>query len=203
MHLELEQEADIIISALERAQCLLSASAVDAIYQELADDLTEQYRDKRPVVIATLNGSLRFASELIARCNFPLQFDSIKAHRYRDRLDSKSQSSKLGGGELQWQALPTLPIIGRHVVLLDEVLDEGHTLAKLKDALNSKDVKSFHTVALVKKNLDVPPIIEADRVGAQLPNRFLVGEGMDVAGYGRNLRGIWALTPEDEKALIE
>lgn len=184
-------EADVL-TALSRAELLLSESEVDDIYRQLADEITDQYKDKKPVLVAALAGGLCLAGNLMTYCQFPLQLDLVKVSRYRDRLT---------GGRLSWDLSPALSFADRHILLLDDVLDKGHTLAALKKTLCTSQVASFHTLVLVQKKLDTPPAARANRIGVVLPNRFLVGEGMDVAGYGRNLRGIWALTPEDEEAL--
>lgn len=178
---------EVILAMLERVELISSASEVDAAYDRLAEYLTRKYHDLRPVLLPVLNGGLRLASEMMMRCDFPMELETLRVTRYQG----------IHGGQLNWHASTLLPLKGRHLVLLDDVLDQGYTLSGVQAELLSQDVETLCTLVLVEKNLVQPAVTQADLTGLKLPDRFLVGEGMDLAGYGRNLKGIWALHPKD------
>ncbi len=188
------QHARQVQLALQRLELIASARRVNLAYDSLAAGLTKEYAGLSPVMVAVLNGGLVPSSELIRRCDFPLELGSIRAERYR---------SGVAGGEVCWQLKPGSELKQKHLVLIDDVLDEGRVLLAACEALRLLKPKSLSTLVLVQKQLPSgQAAIQADRVGLKLPNRFLVGEGMDIAGYGRNMRGIWALDQEDEKAFL-
>ena len=182
-----------ILAILDRAEQLISPEAVSDAYDRLASRLTARFDKSRPVLVSVLNGGLLFASELMRRCDFPLELDTIRVSRYHDNVR---------GQALEWHVRPSASLRARHVVLLDDVIDIGKTLAYVKDEIARDEPTSISTAVLVKKNIRQPET-HADYVGLKLPDRFLVGEGMDFAGYGRNKKGIWALKLEDEMALSE
>lgn len=181
-------KADDVIAILERTEALISPQDVGDAYDDVAGELSKNFSNKRPVLVSVLNGGLLVASELIRRCNFPLEIDTIRVSRYRNGVR---------GGELVWHVRPSASLKGRHVVLLDDVIDIGKTLSCIKDEIAKDQPASITTVVLIKKAITGAES-RADIVGLEMPDRFLVGEGMDLAGYGRNMKGIWALTSGDE-----
>ena len=116
--------------------------------------------------------------------NFPLEFDYLHATRYRDQTS---------GGEIEWRVFPQDLLHGRTVLILDDILDEGHTLAAIRDRCLGFGAKGFYSAVLVEKLLDHPKPIAADFVGITLPNRYVFGCGMDVNGQWRNLPSIFAM----------
>lgn len=184
----IENSTDIK-SVLKRAEKLVSREEIEACYDNLGVFITEQYSHLQPVLVAVLNGGLRVASELMQRCNFPMEVESIRVRRYRNGTT---------GGDLEWLAEPALCFQARHVILVDDVLDEGHTLAALQKKMQQQQPASLCTLVLVQKAISHEAVAKVSQAGLQLPNRFLIGEGMDVAGYGRNLNGIWALAQTDQ-----
>lgn len=184
--------AEKIIAMTRRMELIVPEKEVDAAYDKLAHELDSRFRNLRPVLLAVLNGGLRLASELMRRCDFPMEIDTVRVTRYRNRIQ---------GSQLEWHQVPLLPLKGRHLVLLDDVMDEGQTLAAVQTRFYDQSPASMCTLVLVQKSLAKPDQTKADLIGLSLPDRFLVGEGMDVAGYGRNLRGLWALRTEDEAQL--
>ena len=116
---------------------------------------------------------------------FPLQFESIQVSRYRNELK---------GSNLEWQYPPQGDLIkSRTVLLLDDVLDEGHTLLAVRKKILSLGAKACYSAVFVEKILNVAKPISADFVALQAPNCYLFGYGMDVKGYWRNLPAVYAL----------
>jgi hypoxanthine phosphoribosyltransferase len=153
----------------------------------MARDISADLATSRPVAIAIMNGGLVVAGQLLTRLPFPLDCDYIHVRRY-GRLTH--------GGELEWIAGPHLDMRGRTVLLIDDILDEGRTLAVVREALLARGAAEVRIAAFARKDRGEPPAIEADYVGVEVPNRFVFGFGMDVDGAFRNLPAIYALPPE-------
>lgn len=171
-------------AVLKTAERLYSEHEVAGALQRLARGITAAVADANPVVMVVLHGALVFAGTLLPRLEFPLEVDYIHATRYRGALT---------GGQLTWVAGPSLSMAGRVVVLLDDILDEGTTLAALADMLRGKGATRVLKAVLVTKRRPRPPGLEADLSGLDVPDRYVFGCGMDYRGYLRNAQGIYAL----------
>jgi hypoxanthine phosphoribosyltransferase len=157
--------------------------ALDTMAREIAADLASL----RPIAVTIMNGGLVFAGQLLTRLPFALDCDYIHVRRY-GRLTH--------GGELEWIAGPHVDVRGRTVLLLDDILDEGRTLAVVKEALLARGAADIRIAAFARKDRGEAPAIEADYVGVIVPNLFVFGFGMDVDGAFRNLPAIYALPVE-------
>jgi hypoxanthine phosphoribosyltransferase len=164
-----------------------SPEEIDRALETMARDISADLATSRPVAIAIMNGGLVVAGQLLTRLPFPLDCDYIHVRRY-GRLTH--------GGELEWIAGPHLDMRGRTVLLIDDILDEGRTLAVVREALLARGAAEVRIAAFARKDRGEPPAIEADYVGVEVPNRFVFGFGMDVDGAFRNLPAIYALPPE-------
>ena len=171
---------------MAEADLLRSKEEVDDALEELAVKITERLKESQPVVFSIMNGGLIFAGKLLPRLNFPLEVGYMHATRYRG--ETKGQK------ELQWQALPSAPMAGRTVLILDDIFDEGNTLAEVVEACKAQGAKEVITAVLInklhdRKNTD----LEVDFCGLDVEDRFVFGYGMDYRGYWRNARGIYAV----------
>jgi hypoxanthine phosphoribosyltransferase len=159
-------------------------ASVDQAIARLAGEIASDLQDASPLVLTVMNGGLYFAGQLLPQLRFPLEKDYVHASRYR---------GETVGQDVDWLVAPPEGVRGRVVLLLDDILDEGHTLAAIRDkclALGALDVK---VAVLVEKALDKVKPIQADFVGLTVPNRYVFGCGMDVYGWWRNLPEIRAL----------
>jgi hypoxanthine phosphoribosyltransferase len=166
------------------AECLHDQAAVRAAVDRLAGEVTATLRDKNPLLLCPMTGGVVLAGHLLPRLDFPLEFDYIHATRY---------AGALSGSELTWKVTPTADLAGRHVLVVDDVLDRGITLAALVDFCRREGATSVHTLVLVDKRCQREADIEADFVGLTTPDRYLFGWGMDYKGYLRNVPGIYAV----------
>lgn len=169
---------------LSQSDVIFTQHQVDDAIALLASNISQALQDKSPLVLTVMNGGMYFAAQLISQLNFPLELDYIQASRY---------NTNTVGKEVKWRAEPTDQVRGRTVLLLDDILDEGHTLVAIRDkclALGALEVK---IAVLTEKLLDHTKPIKADYVGLELPNRYVFGCGMDVYGWWRNLPDIRAL----------
>lgn len=167
------------------AECLYDEATVHAAVNRLAGEVTAALGDHNPLLLCPMTGGVVLAGHLLPQLDFPLEFDYIHATRY---------AGALSGGELTWKVTPTAELAGRHVLIVDDVLDRGITLAALVDFCRREGAASVHTLVLVDKRRQRATDIEADFVGLATPDRYLFGWGMDYKGYLRNVPGIYAVT---------
>ncbi|KMQ85786.1 hypoxanthine-guanine phosphoribosyltransferase [Lasius niger] len=132
-----------------------------------------------------MHGALIFAGQLALKIATDLEFDYVHATRYRGGAT---------GGQLHWLRAPQLPLVGRCVLLVDDILDEGHTLKAVREDCLRRGAKQVLIVTLCRKLHDrLAPGIESDFNGLDLPDRYVFGYGMDYREQGRNLPAIYAL----------
>ena len=169
---------------LERADMLCSEAEVRAAIVRLAAEITASLKDRCPLVLAVMGGSIYFAGQLLPQLRFPLELDTIQASRY-----GKATS----GGSIVWTVEPGENVRGRSVLVLDDILDGGVTLAAIRDRVVSLGATAFFSAVLTDKDIGHAKPIVADFVGLKLPNRYVFGCGMDVSGAWRNLPAIYAV----------
>ncbi|MDT0497162.1 hypoxanthine-guanine phosphoribosyltransferase [Algiphilus sp. W345] len=173
-----------------QADCLHDEAAVNAAYDRLAGRLTAEYATLNPILICVMVGGLVTTAEVSRRLDFPFEIDYLHASRYR---------GKTSGGELVWKVSPTLPLKGRHVVIVDDILDEGHTLAEVQGALRAQLPESLKTLVLVDKTHSRrAPGVSAEFVGLEVADRYVFGAGMDYKSYWRQLPGIYAVAESND-----
>jgi len=169
---------------LDNAELIASAEAVQATLDRLAKEIARDLGDTFPLVLAVMGGAVVFAGQLLPRLEFPLEFDYLHITRYR---------GKTSGGAIEWRVLPGQNVVGRTVLVLDDILDEGATLAAVRDKLLELGAAKVLAAVLTDKQNDLTKPIRADYVGLNVPDRYVFGCGMDVYGLWRNLPAIYAL----------
>jgi hypoxanthine phosphoribosyltransferase len=169
---------------LEDAELVFSEETVNNAMEMLATDITRELADATPLVMCVMGGAVVFSGQLLPKLNFPLEFDYVQASRYHNQTS---------GQQLVWKVEPTKNVFGRTVLLLDDILDEGHTLAAIKEKCLAQGAKEVIIAVLVEKELNKTKPITADFVGLTVPDRYVFGCGMDVYGWWRNLPAIYAL----------
>ena len=174
------------LQLLEEADCLADRAAVEAAIARMAADITRQLADQQPVVFCVMNGGLIVTGQLLTRLEFPLEVGYLHASRY---------GSSTTGGELSWKAEFHSEVARRTVLLVDDILDEGHTLKALSDECLRRGAARVLTAVLVDKRHErkVVPGYRADFTGMEIPDRFVFGYGLDYDGIWRNAPGIYAV----------
>lgn len=150
----------------------------------MAEDITALLGNSYPLVLSVMGGAVVFTGQLLPRLAFPLDFDYVHVSRYGD---------KTRGGELVWRQAPKEDVRDRVVLVLDDILDEGETMAAIRDKVLAMGAKSFHSAVFANKLISKAKPIAADFVGIDVPDRYVFGYGMDVRGAWRNLPAIYAL----------
>lgn len=169
---------------LENAELIASAEQVQATLDRLAQEIALDLDEAFPLVLAVMGGAVVFAGQLLTRLGFPLEFDYLHVTRYR---------GKTSGGAIEWRVLPGQNVVGRTVLVLDDILDEGATLAAIRDKLLELGASKVLAAVLTDKQNGLTKPIRADYVGLSVPDRYVFGCGMDVYGLWRNLPAIYAL----------
>ncbi len=161
--------------------------AVDKVAQQLNDRFDHAEGAPFPLVLGVMGGAVVFCGQLLTRLKFPLEFDYMHVTRY---------GSKDQGGKIEWKVIPRSNVEGRTVIVLDDILDEGETLAHVKERLFEMGAAEVVLAVFADKDIGKTKPAQADYVGLTLPNKFVVGYGMDAYGYWRNLPAIWAIRTE-------
>ena len=169
---------------LDHAECIASEDEVQRVIDRLAVEVAHALADAFPLVLAVMGGAVVFAGQLLPRLRFPLEFDYLHVTRYR---------GKTSGGEIEWRVLPGQNVAGRTVLVLDDILDEGETLAAIHAKLLNMGATRVLSAVLTDKDNGLDKPIQADFVGLGVPNRYVFGCGMDAYGLWRNLPAIYAL----------
>ncbi|MCG3187180.1 MAG: Hypoxanthine-guanine phosphoribosyltransferase [Rhodocyclaceae bacterium] len=169
---------------LTEAELIHSADAIEQALARLAQDINERIGGLNPLVLCVMGGAVVFAGSLLPRLGFPLEFDYVHVSRYGDAT---------AGGALRWIATPHAEVAGRTILLLDDILDEGVTLAAIRERLSALGASAVYAAVLAEKCLDRPKPARAEFVGLTVPDRYVFGFGMDVQGAWRNLPAIYAL----------
>jgi len=169
---------------LENSEPVASAREVEAAVQRLASDIHARLAAAYPLVLAVMGGAVVFAGQILPRLRFPLDFDYIHASRY---------GAGTRGAQIEWRVTPPPAVKGRAVLVLDDILDGGETMAAIRARLLELGAESFHCAVLVEKKLKSEKPIQADFVGLHIADRFVFGCGMDAKGFWRNLPEIRAM----------
>lgn len=160
-------------------QVLYDQQQVDQRIQELAATLTDKYHDQFPVVVPVMTGAMIFASSLVRELDFKLNIDYVDVSSYEDN----SQSS----GRVRLLRDLSHDVNDRPVLIVEDIIDTGHTLKFLNRLFSSRGAKSIETCSLLDKPARREVDVKADYVGFQVPNEFIVGYGLDYDGLYRNL----------------
>ena len=156
---------------------------------EMAGEITEQYRDEELTVLAVLNGSLIFTADLLRRIPLPLKLDCLSVASYHGGTESS--------GVVTFDQLSLPDIEGRHVLIVDDILDSGRTLHAICTRLRAAATpKSVRICVLLRKHKTRAAELHADYVGFDIEDEFVIGYGLDYAERYRNLPFVGVLRSE-------
>ncbi|HYE34887.1 hypoxanthine-guanine phosphoribosyltransferase [Methylocaldum sp.] len=178
--MNISEEIERVIA---EADCLFTESEVEAALDRMATEITALIGDRAPLLLSVLNGGIIPTTKLALRLHFPLEIDSIKAGRYQ---------GETRGSEIRWLLKPTISLRGRTVLIIDDILDEGITLAEIRKYCLEEGAESVYTAVVVDKKLNKEKPCRADFIGLEAEDRYLFGFGMDYKNYLRNWPGIFA-----------
>lgn len=172
-------------AVLAESEPLCGAADVQAAFDAMAARIQADYAGRDPVVLVVMTGGFMVAAEVLKRVGFPLTMDYLHATRYRGTTN---------GGALQWKRKPEVDLAGRHVLVVDDILDEGHTLVSIRSQLQAQRPASLRVAVLAVKRHDRRVAgAHAEYTGLELPDRYVFGCGMDYHDYWRQLPAIYAV----------
>ncbi len=179
-----------IAAVASRAELIHDADTIAAVIDRMAREITAKLADSNPILLCVMNGGLLFTAELALRLDFPLQIDYLHSSRYGDATR---------GGNIEHRIGPGLDLRGRAVLVVDDILDEGHTLqAVLRLCRERGATRALSAILVDKQRPRGPDSPRPDFIGLPVPNHYVFGYGMDYRGYLRNCNGVYALGEEDE-----
>lgn len=175
---------------LARADLLIDEQQLQAGYDRMAERIDAQLAGADPVMLCIMMGGLQPTVEITKRLDFPLELDYLQATRYR---------GETLGGALVWKVSPGIELGNRHVLIIDDILDEGTTLAAVLNAIDAQGPASVRTAMLLQKMHDrCVPGLRPDFVGFEIEDRYVFGAGLDYKNYLRQLPAVYAIPPEYE-----
>ncbi len=174
-----------LADALAQAELLYNRDTLESVIVDMGRRIDAALDGERAVFLPVMNGALIFAGQLALAIRTGLEFDYVHATRYRGATS---------GSELHWLREPAVPLAGRVVLLVDDILDEGHTLKAVREDCYARGAKKVLIASLCTKQHDrLVEGIASDFNGVVLPDRYVFGYGLDYYEQGRNLPGIYAL----------
>ncbi len=190
MQLTSQQARDI----LQNSKILYTQEQINKAITGLAEQIEHEIDSHTdlPIFLNVMNGGTFFTANLLQKIKSPFLLDYIHASRYGDAV--------YGSTHITWYRQPNIDIIRNRIVyILDDILDEGHTLAEIKRFLLNIGALDCKIAVLIDKNIDKNKPIQADYIGLRAPNHFLFGCGMDIYGLYRQLPSIHIHISDDNK----
>ncbi len=155
--------------------------------QVVADRLNEDYKEKRPVFLAVLNGSFIFAADLMRMITIPSEISFVKYASYEGTTSTGNMKTLMGINQ---------DLEGRNVVIVEDIVDSGHTMVHMIEDLKKKNPASIEICSLLVKPGNLEVDLDIKYTVMEIPNDFIVGYGLDYDQEGRNLRDIYTIVEE-------
>jgi hypoxanthine phosphoribosyltransferase len=162
----------------------LSEEEIQQQVRRIAGELNKDYKDRRPLFIAILNGSFMFAADLFKYLTIDAEISFIKLASYKGMKSSGNVITAIG---------LEMDLFGREVVIVEDIVDTGKTLHQFLPKLHHQQPKSMKIAALLHKPDALQYPLQIDYLGFSIPNKFVVGYGLDFDGLGRNYKEIYQL----------
>ncbi|HLB43453.1 MAG TPA: hypoxanthine-guanine phosphoribosyltransferase [Gammaproteobacteria bacterium] len=177
---------DAIAVIQEQAECLYNFAEVNQALDRMAEEMTQRLAQENPLILCVMKGALIVVGHLLTRLHFPLEIDYLHVTRYR---------GSMRGGDLHWLVEPRVSLQGRTVVIIDDIMDGGLTLAAIIDYCKQARAKAVYSAVMVSKNRNREQGVyfEPDFVGVKTADKYLFGFGLDYEEYLRNTPGIYAV----------
>ncbi|WP_040489706.1 hypoxanthine phosphoribosyltransferase [Indibacter alkaliphilus] len=165
----------------------LDRKSLDQRINELGTQISKDFENKNPVIIGVLNGAFMFLSDLVKNIDIPTEITFLKISSYKGEKSTGKINQLLG---LQTE------IIERDVIIVEDIVDTGLSMSYLLELINEQNPKSISIATLLHKPEALTVDIKMDYIGFEIPNKFVVGYGLDYDGFGRNLPEIYQLNTD-------
>ncbi|MEI6056208.1 MAG: hypoxanthine phosphoribosyltransferase [Lentisphaerota bacterium] len=169
---------------IETPKQLVSKEKIEERIEILGKQITKDYQGKALTIVCIMKGCIPFAADLIRHIPIPFKLDTIHASSYRDTEST---------GTVTILQEPTIDLKDQHIIIIDDILDTGRTMKKIVENFKARSIKDIKTCVLLDKPSRRIESIHADYVGFEIPNKFVVGYGLDYNEYYRNLPYIGVL----------
>ena len=179
----------------EQFRIYLTQEEIQECVRKLGQRITKDYADKRPIFIGVLNGAFVFLADLMRHVAMPCEVDFLKLSSYGDEKVSSGQVTELKEIDAE--------IEGRHVILVEDIVDTGLSINFLIEKLRRSNPASLATVTLLHKTEKTRHDVKLDYVGFRIPSLFVLGYGLDFAQEGRNLAQVYILDKTQKPAAGE
>ena len=165
-------------------ELFLTQETIEKAIGEIAEKLNKDLADKDPLFVCVLNGSFMYASELMKRINIPCEVSFVKVSSYKGTTSTERLKEIYGLEE---------DIKGRTIVIVEDIVDTGHTMSLMLEQLVCDEPKEVFVATMLLKPDALKVPVQLDYVALEIPNDFIVGYGLDYDGYGRNLPDIYKI----------
>ena len=165
----------------------ITENEIQAAVKRVGEEINRDLSDSNPLFICVLNGAFMFAGDLMKTVNFPCEITFIKLSSYEGLYTTGNVKEVMGLNE---------SVVGKNVIVVEDIVDTGITMEKIINSLNAKGAKSIKVATFLQKPEALQRDIQVDYVAMKIPNQFIVGYGLDYDGYGRNLKEIYTVISE-------
>ena len=169
----------------KRFKVMIPAARIDEVVEAVAERINRDYAGKEtPIFLGVLNGSFMFFSDLIKKIEFHSEISFVKLASYAGTASTGEVRSLIGlDGSIE----------GRHIIVVEDIVDTGHTIKRLLDDLQKKNPAELKVATLLFKPESLRCDVKPDYVGFSIPPKFIIGFGLDLDGLARNLKDIYVL----------
>ena len=181
-----ENEKGEIWVGSEKFVTLISEEKIQNRIKELGEQISKEYQGKLPILIGVLNGSFIFLSDLVKKIDIHIEIDFFKLSSYGD--------AKISSGEVKLIKELNADINERHILIVEDIVDTGLSIQFIKNILKNYKPASVKIVSLLVKQESLKNKMKIDYIGFEIPNKFVIGYGLDYAQKYRNLNSIFALS---------
>jgi hypoxanthine phosphoribosyltransferase len=172
----------------ERFRLYIDETTIGKRVNEIAEEINQTYENKVPILIAVLNGAFMFVADLMRAIQIDCEIDFLKLSSYG--------AEKVSSGDVHELKRIDADIRGRHVIVIEDIVDTGHSMRFILDSLSEFEPASIAVATFLYKPEAIKFDLKLDYVGFEIPNRFVLGYGLDYGQLGRNLRAVYIEDPE-------
>jgi len=181
---------NIVIVHNKKFKKLISSAKIQKAISDIAKKIDKDFKNERPLFLSVLNGSFLFAADLLKKVKCECEISFIKVSSYSGTQSTGNVNTLIGLNE---------NLTGRTVIIVEDIVDSGNTLEKVLEELKKHNPKSIKVATLFFKPTAYTKKIKLDYKGIDVPNKFLLGYGLDYDGLGRNLQDVYALIKNKSK----
>lgn len=183
---ENELTKDVIQVGNEKFVPFLTEKKIQKRIDELGAEISAEYKTKLPIFIGVLNGSFMFMSDLLKRIDINCEVDFFKLSSYGDE--------KISSGKVKLLKELNADVTDRHLIIVEDIVDSGLSIKFIEEIFRDHNPASMKVVSLLSKPESIKYDVKIDYIGFEIPNKFVIGYGLDYAQKYRNLKSIFVLS---------